>query len=104
MNSSKKILFLSIAFFVILGSFAQDIPQNIKSTITKNHFRIPGTKLFITKPASFSYIKDIDYSGKTEHPIPEQSEHPIPEQSEHPHFGLKEQFKKRYRNHYFFLF
>ena len=96
MNSSKKILFLSIAFFVILGSFAQDIPQNIKSTITKNHFRIPGTKLFITKPASFSYIKDIDYSGKTEHPIPEQSEHP--------HFGLKEQFKKRYRNHYFFLF
>ena len=25
-----------------------------------------------------------DYSGKTEHPIPEQSEHPIPEQSEHP--------------------
>lgn len=60
MNSSKKILFLSIAFFVILGSFAQDIPQNIKSTITKNHFRIPGTKLFITKPASFSYIKDIN--------------------------------------------
>lgn len=52
---------ISIALILSLISCKKtDFPDNIQSTLTKQHFRIKGTKLFVKNIDGFSYIPNIN--------------------------------------------
>ena len=59
--------------------------------IIQSIFSLQRSVIFVFQPRmvlyideKFEHIEHSDYSGQTEHLIPEQTEHPIPEQTEHP--------------------
>lgn len=52
---------ISIALILLLISCKKtDFPDKIQSTLTKQHFRIKGTKLFVKNIEGFSYIPNIN--------------------------------------------